>query len=168
MVRESVEGLDNFVMEGSRGFSELEKIINKLEISSEESKILSMFLQNAKTYLKSELKAHASKERMVEDHCIQYALSTSEPEFSMVCNHLHSLRCQDCRNIDSTLKTIITKAENFPWQNKEATLYMVDEANLAIDRWKAQIIRSWNQEQARSSIVHHLSNVDQSSHVTGQ
>lgn len=33
VVRKSVEGLDNFVMEGSRGFSELEKIINKLEIS---------------------------------------------------------------------------------------------------------------------------------------
>lgn len=56
VVRKSVEGLDNFVMEGSRGFSELEKIINKLEISSEESKILSMSLQNAKTYLKSGLK----------------------------------------------------------------------------------------------------------------
>lgn len=56
VVRKSVEGLDNFVMEGSRGFSEPEKIINKLEISSEESKILSMSLQNAKTYLKSGLK----------------------------------------------------------------------------------------------------------------
>lgn len=55
MVRKSVEGLDNFVMEGSRGFSELEKIINKFEISSEESKILSMSLQNVKTYLKSGL-----------------------------------------------------------------------------------------------------------------
>lgn len=58
VVRKSVEGLDNFVMEGSRGFSELEKIINKLEISSEESKILSMSLQNAKTYLKSGLKVN--------------------------------------------------------------------------------------------------------------
>lgn len=56
MVRKSVEGLDNFVMEGSRGFTELEKIINKLEIPSEESKILIMSLQNAKTYLKSGLK----------------------------------------------------------------------------------------------------------------
>lgn len=56
MVRKSVEGQDNFVMEGSRGFSELEKIINKLEIPSEESKILSMSIQNAKTYLKSGLK----------------------------------------------------------------------------------------------------------------
>lgn len=65
------------------------------------------------------MQAHASKESMVEDHCIQYALSTSEPEFSTVCNHLHSLRCQDCTNIDSTLETIKTKAEDFPWQNKE-------------------------------------------------
>lgn len=57
MVRKSVEGLDNFVMEGSRGFTELEKIIiNKLEIPSKESKILIMSLQNAKTYLKSGLK----------------------------------------------------------------------------------------------------------------
>lgn len=72
------------------------------------------------------MQAHASKESMVEDHCIQYALSTSEPEFSTVCNHLHSLRCQDCRNIDSTLETIKTKAEDFPWQNKEATMYMVN------------------------------------------
>lgn len=81
------------------------------------------------------MQAHASKESMVEDHCIQYALSTSEPEFSTVCNHLHSLRCQDCTNIDSTLETTKpklkishgrTKAENFPWQNKEATMYMAN------------------------------------------
>lgn len=72
------------------------------------------------------MQAHASKESMVEDHCIQYALSTSEPEFSTVCNHLHLLRCQDCTNIDSTLETIKTKAEDFPWQNKEATMYMVN------------------------------------------
>lgn len=39
-------------------------------------------------------------------------------------------------------------------------LFKVDEAILAIDRWKAHIIRSWNQEQARSSIVQHLSNRD--------
>lgn len=36
----------------------------------------------------------------------------------------------------------------------------VDEAMLAIDRWKAHLIRSWNQEQARSSIVQHLSDGD--------
>lgn len=36
----------------------------------------------------------------------------------------------------------------------------VDEAILAIDRWKAHLIRSWNQEQARSSIVQHLSDGD--------
>lgn len=43
VVRKSVEGLDNFVMEGLRGFIELEKIINKFEILSEELKILIMF-----------------------------------------------------------------------------------------------------------------------------
>lgn len=45
----------------------------------------------------------------------------------------------------------------------------VDEAILAIDRWKAHLIRSWNQEQARSSIVQHLSDGDAIiTYVTGQ
>lgn len=43
VVRKSVEELDNFVMEGLRGFIELKKIINKFEILSKELKILIMF-----------------------------------------------------------------------------------------------------------------------------
>ena len=56
-VRRSIEGLDNFVMEGSRAFTTLGNVVTKMDhISKEESKLLTDGLQNAKRYLKSDLK----------------------------------------------------------------------------------------------------------------
>ncbi|XP_076084450.1 uncharacterized protein LOC143055196 [Mytilus galloprovincialis] len=56
VVRKSVEGLDNFIMEGCKGFDELDKVIKRLELPTEEVKCLLLGLQKAKTYLKSGLK----------------------------------------------------------------------------------------------------------------
>ena len=56
MVRKSIEGLDNFVMEGSRGFGELEAILNPLANRDKEVRLLKERLQEGKRYLKPEYK----------------------------------------------------------------------------------------------------------------
>lgn len=56
LVRRSIEGLDNFVMEGCRAFRDLESVVHKLGLNNAESKSVLENLQNAKRYLKSELK----------------------------------------------------------------------------------------------------------------
>ncbi|XP_076090297.1 uncharacterized protein LOC143062512 [Mytilus galloprovincialis] len=161
VVRKSVEGLDNFIMEGCKGFDELDKVIKRLELPTEEVKCLLLGLQKAKTYLKSGLKSHISRESLVMDHCTSYALSSpSEPNYTSECNHQHTKLCEDCESVEFSLNTIKKKAEEYPWQNKEATMYMVDESIIAIRRWKSHDIRSRNQEQARSDIVQQMTNED--------
>ena len=56
MVKKSIEGLDKFVMEGSRGFGELEAMLNPLANQDEEVRLLKERLQEGKRYLKSEYK----------------------------------------------------------------------------------------------------------------
>ncbi|CAG2250954.1 unnamed protein product [Mytilus edulis] len=60
LVRRSIEGLDNFVMEGCRAFRDLESVVHKLGLNNAESKSVLENLQNAKRYLKSELKVEES------------------------------------------------------------------------------------------------------------
>ena len=55
-VRKSIEGLDNYVMEGCRGFSSLESILDKLGLSDDEFGKYKEELQKGKRYLKSEYK----------------------------------------------------------------------------------------------------------------
>ncbi|CAC5404713.1 unnamed protein product [Mytilus coruscus] len=69
--------------------------------------------------------------------------------------------CGDCENIDATLNLIKDKAdEKVTWENKEAVMYTVEESILAVRKWKAHIIRSRNQEEARSSIVEDMTHTD--------
>lgn len=55
-VRKSIEGLDNYIMEGCRGFSCLESILDQLGICDEEFSRCKEGLQKGKRYLKSEFK----------------------------------------------------------------------------------------------------------------
>ncbi|XP_062597521.1 uncharacterized protein LOC134258946 [Saccostrea cucullata] len=158
--RKSIEGLDNFLMEGIKAFEELDKIVKRLELSTEDEKPLTAGLQSAKNYLKSGFKGHITKENMVEDHCISYALSSSEPFFAAECEHQHGDTCTDCQNLDIVLSSIQQKAEEHQWQNQEAAMYTVEEAVEAIKKWKCHILRCRNQERARSDIVQQMSEDD--------
>ncbi|CAC5378167.1 unnamed protein product [Mytilus coruscus] len=67
----------------------------------------------------------------------------------------------ETENIDATLDLIKDKAdEKVTWENKEAVMYTVEESILAVKKWKAHIIRSRNQEEARSSIVEDMTHTD--------
>ena len=56
LVRKSVEGLDNFVMEGGRGFDDLENMIKQLDLPASDIKNLTADLHEVKSFLKTELK----------------------------------------------------------------------------------------------------------------
>ena len=60
LVRKSIEGLDNFIMEGCRGFTDLEAVLDLIDIQ-EEFRLLKEGLVEGKRYLKSELKVCKKK-----------------------------------------------------------------------------------------------------------
>ncbi|CAG2256336.1 unnamed protein product [Mytilus edulis] len=88
-VRKSMEGLDNYITEGGRAFVELEKLVVLLP---EDTQALKARLQEAKQYLKTDMKIHVRQTSTVADHCAPYALSTSDPCFKGVCDHEHDSR----------------------------------------------------------------------------
>ncbi|XP_061190254.1 uncharacterized protein LOC133198128 [Saccostrea echinata] len=164
MLRRSVEGLDNFVMDGCRAFQELESTLDCSQLPQSALIHLREGLRHAKRYLKSEFKMHVEKESSVPDHCISYALSITGDEcFGEVClhdEHNHNSICIDCEKMDNTLNQMKTFAESQTWRNEDATMYMVEEAIIAIRKWKAHILRSKNQERARKFITDQMTDED--------
>lgn len=60
-------------------------------------------LKSGKNYLKSDFKVHISTDSPCADHCGTFALSTAEPEFHSNCFHEHSLSCDRCEELKSTI-----------------------------------------------------------------
>ncbi|VDI67385.1 Hypothetical predicted protein [Mytilus galloprovincialis] len=153
-VRKCIEGLDYYVAEGGRSFLDLENIIEKLEITDERKKEMISCLLSGKSYLKSDFKVHIEAESNIADHCRLFALSEGEEQ----CGHSHTEICLQCRNLDEILNEISTIVQSVNWENKDAVLFQVESAVDSITDWKAHIMRSRNQEDARLDLVRDLKN----------
>ncbi|XP_063435730.1 uncharacterized protein LOC134716650 [Mytilus trossulus] len=153
-VRKCIEGLRYYVAEGGRSFLDLENIIEKLEITDERKKQMISCLLSGKSYLKSDFKVHIEAESNIADHCRLFALSEGEEQ----CGHSHTEICLQCRNLDEILNEISTIVQSVNWENKDAVLFQVESAVDSITDWKAHIMRSRNQEDARLDLVRDLKN----------
>ncbi|CAC5404688.1 unnamed protein product [Mytilus coruscus] len=114
-VRKSVEGLDNYVMEGSRAFQTLE------EIFMDENNLKTKLLE-AKRYLKADFKNKSTLQNDTSldtfsqaNQCYTalFGICTeySGIEFQLHCQHIHSQHCQSCIDLDETLQKVLENAE---------------------------------------------------------
>ncbi|CAC5407621.1 unnamed protein product [Mytilus coruscus] len=117
--KKSVEGLDNYVMEGSRAFQTLE------EIFMDENNLKTKLLE-AKRYLKADFKIHLARQTNVIQHCLGFALSIPGIEFQLHCQHIHSQHCQSCIDLDETLQKVLENAEKKQIENKDALMFKVE------------------------------------------
>ena len=89
------------------------------------------------------------------DHCRNFALSDPvEPEFQKPCSHQHLSTCYDCQGLKKVLQELQLGIEGSSWtpinsEQQEDLLYDFDRAKSDILLWKAHIIRSINQEEAK-------------------
>lgn len=148
-VRKSVEGLDNYVMEGSRAFQTLE------EIFMDENNLKTKLLE-AKRYLKADFKIHLARQTNVIQHCLGFALSIPGIEFQLHCQHIHSQHCQSCIDLDETLQKVLENAEKKQIENKDALMFKVEKAVNDIKNLQKHIVRSKNQEFARKDIADNM------------
>ena len=65
-----------------------------LGLQEEGAKDIKRRLKSARQYLKTHYNVHLSRESSCPDHCRQFALSSSEPEFHESCTHQHSVGCR--------------------------------------------------------------------------
>ena len=98
-----------------------------------------------------------SKHSSVPDHCRTYALSDpKDSAFKTICDHSHNKACDRCSLLAEVLREIkeaqqcITECSP---DAREQRAYDILLAEQAIFAWKAHLLRSVNQDDARIDVV---------------
>ena len=113
-------------------------------------------LRDAKRHLKTDFRVHCQPhDSTCADHCRHFALSDPvETDFQQPCAHEHVLSCVDCQGMKNVLQEVRLGIEGSTWtpcssEQREDLLYDFDRAKSDILLWKAHVIRSINQEEAK-------------------
>ena len=109
-------------------------------------------------------KVHVSKESTVPDHCRKYALPLSDSkdkDFQTRCDHNHFDICDRCESLSLVLKEIDGALAKMPENHvlvdtKEEMEFTVKKAKKQILAWKAHLLRSINQDEARLDTIEAL------------
>ena len=100
---------------------------------------------------------HVSKESSIADHCRVYALSDpTDLDFHSSCSHEHIDLCDRCNKLKSVLEDIdeaITRVSDDNTDVKEELTFVTIQAKQNITAWKAHLLRSINQDEARINAV---------------
>ncbi|KAL9983008.1 hypothetical protein ACROYT_G005129 [Oculina patagonica] len=161
--RKSLQGLDNTAADGAAGFETLDKLLETLEKGGKEKQWCleaRQKLRDAKRYLKTEFRVNCQPNNSTcADHCRNFALSDPvEPEFQKSCSHQHLSTCDDCQGLKKVLQELRLEIEGpsctpVNSEQREDLLYDFDRAKSDILLWKAHIVRSINQEEAKQDLL---------------
>lgn len=100
------------------------------------------------------------------DHCRAFALSDPvDTAFQVKCSHQHTMTCENCNNLTSTLKEVRKRLQDTRHflctkDIKDELVQDFEEAYEHIQKWKSHILRSIHQERAKQNV---LDNLDESS-----
>ena len=162
--QKSLQGLDYFSTEGAEAFDTLYNAVSVLEENGATS-IWAMEMKNAlrdcKRYLKTDYKSHVGPNEKCLDHCTNYSLSDPlETAYAKDCKHRHDTPCSMCTKLDESLLSItkmITSTQVHLTPEQQNNLrFDVKHAVESIFCWKAHLIRTVNQEQAKEDILQSL------------
>lgn len=95
----------------------------------------------------------------VPDHCRAYALSfKAEKKHSQTCDHQHDLVCDRCNLFPEVIEEIESVFESIQMsdEEKDEIRYTVSQSKKNVEAWKAHILRSINQDEARLDILKRL------------
>ena len=164
--RKSLQGLDNTAADGSIGFRTLREITEQLEqfgIDRNWARGLLQRLDKGKVYLKTDYKVNCLNEcSHCADHCRAFALSdSSDEDFRLECSHEHDEFCKSCDDLKSVLnelenKIMLHSSVNYTEDLRQDHLHDFQRAKNDIQKWKAHIMRSVNQEAAKQDILERL------------
>ena len=165
-MQKSLYGLDYIITEGVQAFESLDDIASTLRtaqgVSSNWEKETKQQLSDAKRYLKADFRLHVSKDERCADHCTVYALSSpTDLSFKAMCSHVHDIRCDACRGIETVIKEIGTKLNGQSSPNDDVVTtrklqFEHSKAKEAIDSWKAHNLRAVNQDLAKQDVLRKL------------
>ena len=104
-----------------------------------------------------------AKESNIPDHCLKYALSDAQDkDYQSLCtSHEHLDICDRCESLSSVSRNIDVALLEIPDKNmsvdtKHELTFIVGEAKRNILAWKAHLLRSINQDEARLDLIEAL------------
>ena len=99
---------------------------------------------------------HIVEKSNTADHCLAFALSDPKEEaFQNKCDHTHKECCQSCEELKCTLNLIEDSIKSLP-EKDDDLLYSDSQAVQAINSWKAHLLRSVQQDKARTDVFNTL------------
>lgn len=157
--QKSLAGLDNTTAEGNEAIDNMAEIVTSLGSHGADAdwvKDAQRRLKEGKRYLKTEFKAHVGREEGCADHCTTYALSdANEERFARKCLQAHDVHCNNCMSLEKVVQDIQDKIDSASMsaeeknRNKHECKQNVD----AIKAWKAHLLRTVNQEEAKQDAL---------------
>ena len=159
--QKSLQGLDYFLTEGAQAFESLERAIIVLEESGACSmwgKEAKTTLKEAKRYLKTDFKSHVGPEERCVDHCTAFSLSDPHNDiFAQHCDHTHDMSCPSCSQLDEISSNVMSMINSpnlsLTDEQQSQVTFDVTHAVEAIANWKAHMLRTVNQEQAKEETL---------------
>ena len=161
-MQKSLQGLDNVTAEGTEAIDNLTKMIESLvENGAEEGwgKTTECKVKEVKRYFKTDFKAHMSREEHCADHCTTYSLSDPKnTEFKGECKHKHDVECERCESLEDVLKDVKDKIDNIDIDEEQRKRIYFDykQHEAAIKAWKAHLVRTVLQEEAKQAALDKL------------
>ena len=163
--QKSLQGLDDVTSAGAQAFENLVVAVQALEEGRVregwvENKI--KVLKEAKRYLKTDYKLHISRDEGCTDHCTIHALSDpsdDSADFRRECYHSHKTNCERCDALENVISEILRELEDsgFSEEKKATMMFDYNECVQKIRAWKAHLLRSVNQEEAKQDALDKLS-----------
>ena len=162
-MQKSLHGLDYITTDGLQAFDSLEDVVSTLKaakaVTSNWEKEAKQQLSDAKRYLKADFGLHVSKDERSADHCTMYALSDpNDPPLKGKRSHVHDIRCDACRGIETVIKQIGAEIEGSfnedgDFLTKRKLQFEHGKAQEAICAWKAHSLRAVNQDLAKQDVL---------------
>ena len=116
-------------------------------------------VKEVKRYFKTDFKAHVSREEHCADHCTTYSLSDPKnAEFKGECKHKHGVECERCESLEEVLKDVKDKINNIDIDEEQRKRINFDynQHEAAINAWKAHLVRTVLQEEAKQAALDKL------------
>ena len=160
--KKSMSGLDDYMADGLKGFTDLLGVLSTLRdsgLSNESANQLKLDIENAKQYLKGQFPINVSNESsLCADHCRMYSLSDPKKEmFRKKCDYEHSNKCSNCNQLDSLFENLDNTIKSLlDGEKQDELLYDLSIAKERIISWKKHIVRAAQQQLGKDDVLKSL------------
>ena len=158
-MQRSLQGLDNTTAEGAEAFDQAMSMLERLADHGIDVTATQRMLKAGKRYLKNDFKTHVGRDEQCSDHCIVHALSDNNAgEFRGECEHQHNHECERCQSLEEVLGEVAEMLEKADMMDEERVRlrFEYSESVRSIKAWKAHLLRSSNQDEAKQEALQKL------------